>query len=278
MKTKLMLTILCLVAVLIAVPLWAAEEESNAELAKKLQNPIADLISIPFQNNVNLGYGPDDNTQNILNIQPVIPFHITKDWNLITRTIIPLIWQPWPEKKFGMGDIQESLFFSPNKMTEVGGGRLMWGVGPILNIPTATSDAVGSNKFGAGPTAVGVYMKGPWVVGTLINNVWASVGDSDDQKINQMLIQPFVNFNFPKAWYLTFSPIITANWKADKSSDIWTVPLGGGVGKVFRIGKLPPMNVQVSSYYNVAKPDLGPDWQLRLQLAIILPTSLFKGK
>ena len=246
MKPKLMLTMLCLVGVLMAVPLWAAEEESHAELAKKLQNPVADLISVPFQNNVNFGYGPNNNTQNILNIQPVIPFHITKDWNLITRTIIPLIWQPWPEKKFGMGDIQESLFFSPTKMVEFGGGKFTFGVGPILNLPTATNDAVGSNKFGAGPTAVGVYLNGPWVLGALINNIWASVGGSDDPNINQMLIQPFVNYNLPDAWYLTFSPVITANWKADKSSDIWTVPLWLGFGKVFRIGKLPPMNIQIS--------------------------------
>jgi hypothetical protein len=278
MKSKLMLTTLCLVGVLMAVPLWAAEEESHADLAKKLQNPVADLISIPFQDNINFGYGPNNNTQNILNIQPVIPFHITKDWNMITRTIIPLIWQPWPEKKFGMGDIQESLFFSPAKMVELGGGKFTWGVGPILNLPTATSDAVGSSKFGAGPTAVGVYMNGPWVLGGLINNIWASVGDSDDPNINQMLIQPFVNYNLPHAWYLTFSPVITANWKADKSGDIWTVPLGAGFGKLFKIGKLPPMNIQVSGYYNVAKPEIGPDWQLRLQFAVVLPTSLFKGK
>jgi len=109
MTTKLILAATCVVAILLATPLWAAEGESNSELAKKLQNPIADLISIPFQNNANFGYGPNDNTQNILNIQPVIPFHISKEWNLITRTIVPFIWQPWPEKTFGMGDIQESL-------------------------------------------------------------------------------------------------------------------------------------------------------------------------
>ena len=276
-KTKLTLMMICLVGILTAIPLWAAEEESNAELAKKLQNPIADLISIPFQNDVNFGYGPDDNTQNILNIQPVIPIHLSSDWNLITRTIVPLIWQPWPEDKSGMGDIQESLFFSPAKMTQAGGGRFMWGVGPVLQFPTATSDVLGSDQWCAGPTAVGVYMKGPWVMGALVNNLWSFAGDSDSEDVNQMLIQPFVNYNLPEAWYLTYSPIVTANWNADQGGDVWTVPLGAGLGKVFRVGKL-PVNAQVSGYYNVAKPEIGPDWQLRLQLAILLPTSIFKAK
>ena len=152
---------------------WA---QDDADLAKKTQNPVADLISVPFQNNVNFGVGPDDDVQYILNIQPVIPFRLTEDWNLISRTIVPLIYQPelapGVGEVFGLGDIQQSLFFSPAKP-----GTVIWGVGPILQFPTATDDSLGQGKWGAGPTAVALTVQGPWVLGALVNNVWSFAGD-----------------------------------------------------------------------------------------------------
>jgi hypothetical protein len=242
--------------------------QDDGELAKKTQNPVADLISVPFQNNVNFGVGPDDDVQYILNIQPVIPFKLTEDWNLISRTIVPLIYQPelapGVGEVFGLGDIQQSLFLSPAKP-----GKLIWGVGPILQFPTATDDSLGQGKWGAGPTAVALTMHGPWVVGALVNNVWSFAGDSDRPDVNQMLIQPFVNYNLPHAWYVTTAPIITANWEAD-GDDRWTVPIGGGVGKIVRIGKL-PINVQLAGYYNVMRPDDAAEWQLRIQIQLLFP-------
>jgi hypothetical protein len=249
----------------VVTPGWA---QDDTELAKKTQNPVADLISVPFQNNINFGVGPEDDVQYILNIQPVIPFKLTEDWNLISRTIVPLIYQPelapGVGDVFGLGDIQQSLFLSPAKP-----GKLIWGVGPILQFPTATDDSLGQGKWGAGPTAVALTVHGPWVLGTLINNLWSFAGESDRRDVNQMLIQPFVNYNLPHAWYVVTAPIITADWEAD-SDDRWTVPIGAGVGKIVRIGKL-PVNAQASAYYNVERPDNAAEWQLRIQIQLLFP-------
>jgi hypothetical protein len=245
-----------------------ARAQDDAELARKTQNPVADLISVPFQNNINFGVGPGDDVQYILNIQPVIPFRLTQDWNLISRTIVPLIYQPELAPGFGdvfgLGDIQQSLFLSPARP-----GQLIWGVGPIFQFPSATDDALGQGKWGAGPTAVALSMYGPWVFGALINNVWSFAGESDRPDVNQMLIQPFVNYNLPDAWYVGSVPIITANWEAD-SDNRWTVPLGISVGKIVRLGKL-PVNAQVGGYYNVVRPDHAAEWQLRIQVQFLFP-------
>jgi len=247
-------------------------DESDSDLAKKTQNPVADLISVPFQNNFNFNYGPNNDMQNVLNVQPVIPFHLSSNWNLITRTIIPIISQPWPESKSGLGDINTSLFLSPAKMVRVGEGSLFWGVGPILQFPTATNDVLGNGKWAAGPAAVVGYLGETWVLGAVANNIWSYAGDDDRPSVNFMTIQPFINYNLPDAWYLSFSPIITTNWNAVDNQQ-WTVPLGGGVGKIFRIGKL-PFNANLGAYYNVVNPDvIGPEWSIRAQIAILLPSS-----
>ncbi|MBN8548751.1 MAG: neuromedin U [Deltaproteobacteria bacterium] len=244
---------------------------SEEELARKAQNPIADLISVPFQNNTNFNVGPSDNerTQDILNIQPVIPFQISEDWNLITRTITPLIWQPTfgegSDPTFGLGDINPTFFFSPRKP-----GEFIWGVGPTATFPTATDDRLGSGKWSMGPAAVGLVITGPWVVGALVNNQWSVGGESDRRSVNQFLFQYFINYNFKGGWYLTSAPILTSNWNAPEGDKKWTVPFGGGVGKIFHIGRL-PVNAQVQSFYNVQNPDYGSDWSLRTQLQFLFP-------
>ncbi len=245
-----------------------AQEQSDSDLAKQAQNPIANLISLPLQNNTNFGIGPDDETQNILNIQPVLPFSISENWNLITRTIIPVVSQPdvltgGEGRTNGLGDTTFTGFFSPKDS-----GKLTWGIGPVLLFPTATDDALGSDKWGAGPSVILLTMPGHWVIGSLLSNVWSFAG-SGDQDINLFTWQYFINYNLPNKWYLTSAPIITANWEAD-SDNRWTVPFGGGVGKIFRIGKQ-PINGQASAYYNVETPVSGADWQLRLQLQFLFP-------
>lgn len=267
-----LLTALAIMAALPLGPALAEEEESATELAKKTQNPVADLISVPFQNNFNFNTGEKDATVYILNVQPVIPLKLTEDWTLITRTIIPIINQPslFPgpdrisESAFGLGDINPTFFLSPTKP-----GRFIWGFGPTFTIPTATDAKLGTREFSMGPAAVALMMEGPWVFGALLNQQW-SVAGWGDKRVSQLLLQPFVNYNLSDGWYLTSSPIMTANWVAD-SGDRWTVPVGAGVGKLFRVGKL-PINTSLQAYYNAEKPNRdSSDWQLRFQVQFLLP-------
>jgi hypothetical protein len=259
---------LTMLALLGAASGWAAED--TTELAKKSQNPIADLISVPFQSNFNFGVGPKNVTQYVLNVQPVIPFKLTSEWNLITRTVLPIINQPSPadgvQSAFGLGDLNPSFFLSPAKP-----GALIWGIGPTFTLPTATDTSLGSGKWSMGPTAVALTIQGPWVFGVLANQQWSFAGDSDRRSVSQMLIQPFVNYNLGDGWYLASVPIITADWMAD-SGNQWTVPLGGGFGKVWRIGKVGlPVNTQLQAFYNLEKPHDAADWTLRFQLQFLLP-------
>ncbi len=238
------------------------------DLAKQAQNPVANMISLPFQNNTDFNVGPEEETKNTLNIQPVWPFEITDDLNLITRTIFPIVSLPGSltadgDSVTGLGDTTFTAFFSPSKP-----GKITWGVGPVLLFPTATDDDLGADKWGAGASVVVLAMPGKWVIGSLFSNIW-SVGGSGDQDINLFNWQYFINYNMPNGWYLASAPIIIANWEAD-SDNRWTIPFGGGVGKIFNVGKQ-PLNAQLTAYYNVEKPEYGPDWQLRFQLVFLFP-------
>jgi hypothetical protein len=243
---------------------------STEELAKKTQNPVADLISVPIQNNFNFNVGPYNQTQTVINIQPVIPIHLNEDFNLITRTILPVVNQPAPvsnSSQFGLGNLNTSLFLSPAKTK-----GFTWGVGPIFGFPTNTNNLLGTNTFSAGPTAVVVAMTKHWVIGTLANQQWSIGNSTPNQRVNAMLIQPFINYNLPEGWYLTTAPVITANWEAfgNQSNNRWVLPVGGGFGKIFKTGG-PPLNINLTSYYNVVSPVQGPDWQVRFQLALLFP-------
>ncbi len=248
-------------------------ENKTTELTKAAQNPLANLISFPIQNNTNFNYGPLEETQNITNIQPVIPFQLNERWLMISRTIAPLIYQPeffdGQGSEYGLGDITQSFLFAPQSDSS-----FLYGAGPVFLLPTATDERLGTDKWGAGPALLGIYMKGPWVAGALVQNIWSFAGDSSRADVNSFLLQYFVNYNFQNGVYLTTSPIITANWEAD-SDNRWTVPFGLGIGKLFMIGGKLPMNAQIHGYYNVEKPEvLGPDWTLRLQVQFLFPKSL----
>jgi hypothetical protein len=236
-------------------------------LAEQAQNPIANLISVPFQNNTTLGLGPDqDQTLNVLNIQPVVPFRLNDRLTLVTRTILPVVSQPALEgsNSNGIGDLNPTFFLVPKLQ-----GRWTVGFGPTLVLPTASREELGSGQWGMGPAAVAVYTRGPWVAGGLLNQIWSVPGDSDRRSLNQFLLQPFVNYNLANGWYLVSSPIITANWQA--SSDRWLVPVGGGVGRVFQVGSQ-PVNASLQAYANLAKPDLFGDVTIRAQIQLLFPT------
>jgi len=265
-------------AALLAAAFVAASahaELSAEDLAKIAQNPVGNLISVPFQENAYFNVGPLNATQNVLNIQPVIPISISDDWNIITRTIIPIIWQPafapGQGSVSGIGDVQVSAFLSPAKP-----GAWIWGMGVVTQLPTHSNDRLGNNNAGLGPTFVILHLErgSPWVYGVLINNIW-SVGSTDypfnsnAPKYSNGLLQPFLNYNFESGAYLTTSPIITVNWEA-RGSQQWTVPMGGGVGKLFKIGRL-PVNTQIGAYYNVVRPDFANNWQIRAQVQFLFP-------
>jgi hypothetical protein len=213
-RTAARLALIALAAAL-ASHAQAQEKMSAEELAKAVQNPVANLISVPFQNNTNFNVGPRDGTQNILNIQPVIPISVNPDWNVITRTILPVIWQPGltagQGTTSGLGDLQFSAFLSPNTAS-----GLIWGAGAIAQAPTHTNDRLGNDRWGLGPTAVVLRIEkgSPWVYGALVNNVWSITSSNTDPSYNNFLLQPFVNYNFPEGLYLTSAPIITAAWDA----------------------------------------------------------------
>ncbi len=243
----------------------AGKADDADALRKAAQNPIANLISVPFQNNANFDVGPYHRPQNVLNFQPVIPIHVTDDWNLITRWITPIIYQPrispTEGAEFGLGNLSPAFFLSPAHS-----GEIIWGVGVQTWLPTATDKNLGINKWGAGPAAVALTIQGPWVIGVLANNVWAG---TTDQRVSTLTVQPFVNYNLPHGWYLTSSPVITANWVA-KNDERWTVPIGGGIGRLFKVDKL-PINTQLQAFYNVVRPTDGPSWTLRFQLQFLFP-------
>ena len=259
-----------LLAGLLVASASAHAEMTAEELAKLAQNPVGNLISLPFQNNTNFNVGPYSGTQNILNIQPVIPVNLNEQWNLINRTIMPVIANPPLSPAIGgvggLGDIQYQGFLSPAQP-----GSWIWGLGPIIQLPTHTARTLGNDNLGLGPAGVLLHTShgDPWVYGALINNVW-SVGTSPTARAySNGLLEPFVNYNFGDGYYLVSAPIITMDWLAPANQQL-TLPLGGGVGRIIRLGKL-PINAQLTAYYNVVRPDFAPEWQLRAQVQFMFP-------
>jgi hypothetical protein len=249
------------------LPAFAAACSQESE-AKQAQNPIARLISVPLENDFNPQTGPNKEDGYVLQMKPVVPLNLSRDWNLITRTIIPVIQTPDPvpgiQGAAGLGDISLSLFLSPAKA-----GPVIWGAGPIVSFPTASDDALGTKKLSVGPTVVVLRSQGHWLYGTLVYNVFSVAGPAARSDVSQMLMQPFVNYNLRRRWYLTTSPYVTANWEK-RRNERWTVPLGGGVGKIVHLEKL-PVNVYAQLFRNVETPDGTTDWSARLQVQFLFP-------
>ncbi len=246
-----------------------ADSDAVEALAKAAQNPISNLMSLPFQDNTSYRVGSSGQTQNVLNIEPVIPFQLNDDWNLITRTIIPVVSQPnlagSRGQSNGLGDINPSFFFSPRTSNVT-----IWGIGPSFFMPTATQRMLGSGKWSVGPGLIVVSTPGHWVLGALVSNVWSFAGQSDRERFDQLTAQPFVNYNVSNGWYVSSSPIITADWAASPGNK-WLVPMGGGFGRVFMLGQL-YLNAETQVFYNVMTPDNnGSRWSTRFQLKLLFP-------
>jgi len=243
------------------------EQAKAAELAQKLQNPIASLISVPIQNNWDFGIGPEDAMRYYVNIQPVIPFSLTTDWNLITRTILPVIYAESPvpggDNTAGLGDIVQSFFFSPKAPTR---GGWIWGVGPVFLYPTATDEVLGAEQFGLGPTAVVLKQQHGWTYGMLLNHLWSVAGDSDRDEVNATFIQPFVSYTTKTVTTFGFNTETTYDWEHEQG----TVPLNWTVQQLLKLGTQ-PVAVQLGARYYAEKPAGGPDWGLRLAMTLLFP-------
>ncbi len=274
MKRYCLTLFLAMVAVALVTPAQAQDDQAAkdaqaAELAKKLANPIASLISVPVQYNYDEYGGSNDGAEvHALNIQPVIPVSISEDWNLITRTIVPLVdKQDFPisaMNESGLGDIIASQFFSPKAPTA---GGWIWGAGPVELLPTASDDALGGDKWGLGPTAVALKQTGPWTVGFLANHIWSVAGDDDRDDISATFLQPFLSYVTKTKTTIGVNTEATYDWENEQ----WSVPVIAQVAQLFKIGPQ-IMQLAVGAKYWAESADNGPeDWGFRVQLTFLFP-------
>jgi hypothetical protein len=244
---------------------------SAGDLAKATQNPVASLVSVPLQNFTDFNIGPFGRDRNTtIQVQPVIPIQLSENWNLITRTIAAILFQPniaQPHQgTFGLNDINPSFFLSPAKP-----GKLIWGAGPTFLLPTASDDVLGTGKLSIGPAVIALVQPRKWTLGVLVNNLWSVAGSGSRPEVNSMTLQYFINYNLKKGYYLTSAPINSANWNAP-SGNVWLVQVGGGIGRIMRLG-FQPVNVSAQAYLNAKRPDVlpAPTWQLKFQIAFLYP-------
>lgn len=266
----------------------SATANDETELAKQSQNPVANIISLPFENNASFDVGPSGEMMYTTNIKPVYPMPVGKSLNLINRVVAPVIYMegqneveltpdlpidvggslvfPGTDSEFGLGNIQYMAYFSPAKP-----GKIIWGVGPVLELPTNTDSALGTDTWSAGPAAVVLTMPGNWVVGFLAQHIWDFASDDGEPDINKSTLQPIINYNLDDGWYLSATTTMTADWEA-RSGDEWTVPLGGGFGRLIRFGDQ-PVDLKLMNYWNVEKPEFGADWSMQFTVKFLIPKS-----
>jgi len=271
MKTKRSnkLSIITAVLALCGSHLHAQEAggEGEYDLAMQLSNPVASLISLPLQNNFDWGAGPDgDGFQYRINIQPVIPFDLNENWNLISRTIVPYIYQEnifGTTSQSGFSDTLQSLFFSPKAPTA---GGWIWGAGPVFLLPTASDDLLGFEKWGAGPTAVALRQQDGWTYGMLANHIWSFAGEDTRQDVNATFLQPFLTYTTSMHTTFSFNTECSYDWENSQ----WTVPINLGVSQLLKIGGR-PIQFQLAGRYYAETPDDGPDWGLRFGITFLWP-------
>lgn len=258
----------CLASLALTAGTAIAAEAGDAALAQELANPLADLVTVPIQINLDRDIGPsDDGTKLSANVQPVIPFDAGANWNVISRTIVPIVYQDdvWPGagSQFGLGDVNLSLFFSP----KVPSSGLIWGIGPVLLLPTATDSKLGARKWGAGPAAVALTARGPWTIGILGNHVWSFAGDSGRPDISNTFVQPFAAYTWPNAWTVSMQSESSYNWTAEQ----WSIPVNVSASKLIRFGRL-PVSLQAGLGYWMESPRTGPEGlRFRVQASVVLP-------
>lgn len=263
-----MTTRLPLLALASLLSAMSAASAQDADLAKKLSNPIASLVSVPFQFNYDGGYGPEDGHKAVLNIQPVIPFDLNDDWEVISRTIVPVTWQDDiagdSGTQFGLGDTLQSFFFSPKQPAP---GGIIWGLGPAILIPTATEPLLGGEKLGLGPTGVVLKQDGPWTYGALANHIWSVAGDGGRSDISSTFLQPFISYTTHDAWTFALNTESTYDWESNQ----WSVPINVSVSKLVTFDKQ-PVSFQLGARYWATSPEGGPNgWGVRAGITFLFP-------
>jgi hypothetical protein len=244
---------------------------SQKEMAKQLVNPVANLVSVPLQFNWDEGVGPNEDLRYVMNFQPVVPFSLNKQWNMIGRFILPYIGQPsfgaGLPRTSGTGDIVLSAFFSPADLR----GGAVWGIGPVFGLPTTSDPHLGSGKWSIGPTAVMLKQSGHVTVGALVNHLWSigSVSNTERADVNQTLLQPFFAYTTTNAVTFNVNLEATANWEA-ADDQRWTVPVHVTVSKLTRFGPF-PFSIGGGVGVYATAPDGGPEWKLRMTTTLILP-------
>ncbi len=246
----------------------ASAPDDEAELAKKLSNPVAALISVPLQNNFDFGGGPKgQGFRYTLNLQPVIPVSLSENWNMISRTILPFIEQNdivGNSSQAGLGDITQSFFFSPK--TPTSGGWIL-GAGPALLIPTATDDVLGTGKFGLGPTAILLKQTDGWTYGALVNQIWSVAGNDDRENVSSTFLQPFLSYTTKTHTTFTLNSESSYDWQHSQ----WTVPVNVMVSQLVKIGKM-PVQFGVGGKYFAEGPSGAPTWGIRFAVTFLFPT------
>jgi hypothetical protein len=272
MKMKKLLAAALVCAWTITTPLFAQDAATDdkaaaAELAKKLSNPVAALISVPIQNNFDWGAGPNgDGFQYKVNIQPVVPLTLNENWNVISRTVLPVVYQEnviGTSSQSGLADTVQSLFLSPKEPTK---GGWIWGAGPAFLLPTATDSLLGAEKWGAGPTAVLLRQQNGWTYGALANHIWSFAGHDSRQDVSATFLQPFVAYTTKQQTTFTFNSESTYDWENRQ----WTVPLNLMAAQLVKVGKL-PLQFQVGGRYYAEKAANGPEWGLRFAVVFLFP-------
>lgn len=260
---------MAIVALGLATTTVGAQEQPPSDasaLAKKTQNPVSDLTSLPFQFNFYSGGGLEKQTQMVLNFQPVVPIKTVTDYNLIVRAIVPFVSIPTGSgsTSSGIADIQAQIYLTPSKP-----GKVIWGIGPALSFPTATNALLATGDFAAGPAVVALATPGPWVIGALVNQLWTYAGPRGSTGVNAFTFQYFINYNFGIGWSISSSPLISANFSAPGAQQ-WTVPWGLGISKVTAIGTR-PISLALQYYNNVIAPPSAGRNQVRMQVSLLYP-------